>query len=237
MNKGETDIFKSKVSLIYEFNKSSPLFARMAKIQMDENNLERATEILNNGLKMYPNYPTAYFILGKALTLAGKYNDAKKAFEEGSRLINSKKTFEYYLLELENLRKHRPLFEFSKKNPFMPESDIISISKPDDQTIIRNQQPGRNDEDVFNENINKQTQEDFSEELEQKERGSGHPNADSNDYSEDDMIVSETIAKIYIAQGEFKEAIKVYEKLKKNDPSQIDYYSKRISEINSKLNG
>lgn len=210
MSTNQSKIFRNKVSLIYEFNKSSPLFVRMAKIEIDENNLERAVEILNNGLKLFPQYPTAYFILGRAFTLTGKYSEAKKAFENGSKLINSKKTFEYYLLELENLRKRRPLFEFNKKNPFLRENDIAANKNLPNGNTYNKVQPIKEDDDSFS--------------------------ANSKKFSDDDMIVSETIAKIYVAQGEINEAIKVYEKLRKNDPLQNDYYLKKISELKSELN-
>lgn len=232
MNKRESDIFKSKVSLVYEFNKSSPLFVRKAKIEIDENNLERGIEILNNGLKLFPNYPTGYFILGQALTLAGKYNDAKKAFEVGSSLINSKKTFEYYLLELENFRKHRPLFEFSKKNPFLSKDNSAGYKQEVKQKpAIKSSQPPKNN---FNEDVLKDNS--YSNSNSQSSKEPDLLNTNSEEFSEDDMIVSETMAKIYMAQGEFREAIKVYEKLKKNDPAQAENYSKKIVEIKLKIN-
>lgn len=235
MNKRESDIFKSKVSLVYEFNKSSPIFVRKAKIEIDENNLERGIEILNNGLKLFPNYPTGYFILGQALTLAGKYNDAKKAFEVGSSLINSKKTFEYYLLELENFRKHRPLFEFSKKNPFLSKDNSVgSKQEVKQKPAIKSSQPQKNN---FNEDLLKQSKDNSYSGSSSLSSDEIDPfNTNLEDYSEDDMIVSETMAKIYMAQGEFREAIKVYEKLKKNDPAQAENYSKKIDEIKLKIN-
>jgi len=49
------------------------------------------------------------------------------------------------------------------------------------------------------------------------------------------MIVSETLAKIYLAQGEIQEAIMVYEKLRKKEPARENYFSQKISELKSKL--
>jgi len=50
------------------------------------------------------------------------------------------------------------------------------------------------------------------------------------------MLVSETLAKIYLAQNEFNEAIKVYEKLIKKDSARYDYYTGKIKEIRTKIN-
>ena len=49
-------------------------------------------------------------------------------------------------------------------------------------------------------------------------------------------IVSETLAKIYAAQGEYQEAINVYEKLIDKTPSRKEEYLASISELKSKLN-
>jgi tetratricopeptide (TPR) repeat protein len=48
------------------------------------------------------------------------------------------------------------------------------------------------------------------------------------------MIVSETLAKIYVAQNEYDEAIKVYEKLIKKEPSRYEHYTGKIKEIRSR---
>jgi len=57
----------------------------------------------------------------------------------------------------------------------------------------------------------------------------------ANEIPESSLIVSETLAKIYLAQGEIKEAIIIYEKLSKKEPSRLEYFSQRISELKSKL--
>jgi tetratricopeptide (TPR) repeat protein len=49
------------------------------------------------------------------------------------------------------------------------------------------------------------------------------------------MIVSETLAKIYVAQNEYDEAIKVYEKLIKKEPSRYEHFTEKIKEIRSRL--
>ena len=50
-----------------------------------------------------------------------------------------------------------------------------------------------------------------------------------------DSIVSETLANIYITQGEFREALKVFEKLLNKNPQKRDYYLQKINEIKAEL--
>jgi len=49
------------------------------------------------------------------------------------------------------------------------------------------------------------------------------------------MLVSETLAKIYIAQGEIGEAIKIYEKLTERKPDKKETYLKKIEELKFRL--
>lgn len=51
----------------------------------------------------------------------------------------------------------------------------------------------------------------------------------------ENMLVSETLASIYISQGEFKEAIKIYEKLIERKPENENKYLDIIKELNSRL--
>lgn len=53
----------------------------------------------------------------------------------------------------------------------------------------------------------------------------------------DGMLVSETLAKIYISQGEFREAIKIYEKLIERKPDSKQKFLTAIEELNSRLKG
>jgi tetratricopeptide (TPR) repeat protein len=48
-------------------------------------------------------------------------------------------------------------------------------------------------------------------------------------------LVSETLAKIYISQGEFKEAISIYEKLIERKPENKEKYLHSIGELKSRL--
>ena len=58
---------------------------------------------------------------------------------------------------------------------------------------------------------------------------------DNADFSNNDFIVSETLAKIYTTQGEFKEAISVYKKLKIKNPDKENYFDSKIAELKAKL--
>lgn len=49
------------------------------------------------------------------------------------------------------------------------------------------------------------------------------------------LLVSETLAKIYISQGELKEAIKIYEKLIERKPENKEKYLSSIEELKSRL--
>ncbi len=234
MAKSSIEIFNNKVNLIYEYNKLSPIFVRMANNEIEKNNIDKAIEILNQGLNLYPNYATAYFILSKANILIGRYAEAKKAIEKGSELIHTSKTREFYLKELENIRKQRSLFETRTKNPFLPAEEETLKKEPD----------------LFNENLENSEEEVSSVEedksLEQlaQEISSAKINANTSEeekdfpeesYNDDNMIVSETLAKIYIAQGELIEAKNIYNKLINKNPDLKDYYLSKINDINSQL--
>ena len=55
-------------------------------------------------------------------------------------------------------------------------------------------------------------------------------------FNEDDEIVTETMANIYIEQENFEEAISTLEKLAENQPEQAEYFRLRIDEIKNNQN-
>jgi len=216
------DLYKNKIRLIYEYNRKSPFFARIANWELENNNYEIAIEILEIGLRENPDFPTPYFILGKAYSKMGEYSKALKCYRKGSELIHSKETYQFYLRELESLK--------SLKTP--PEFRTMQVLEEITKKTFseKSSRPGEI-EDNLDELAEKISQAKIP--VIQEERSSSQYIPNEN--SESSMIVSETLAKIYLAQGEIQEAIMVYEKLSKKEPARKDYFSQKISELKSKL--
>jgi tetratricopeptide (TPR) repeat protein len=239
LTKSAAETFSNKVSLIFEFNKKSPLFIRKADGEIRDNQIEKAVEILLAGLKVYPDYAAAHFILGRAYSLLGQFNQALKSIKTGSILIKSPETYEYYLKEVESARKQRSLFDSSTRTSFFfPEIEseqpvIVPENKEEKENIL----PEKLDNQL--ENIDDRLEE-IAREISHARLNDSSSNFDyelSNvgNFIEQNMFVSETLAKIYITQGEFKEAIEIYQKLIKKNPSKQEYYLQKISELQSQL--
>ena len=208
---------QEKIDLIYSYNKLTPLFARKAGYELDKKNLEDAIEILTKGLKNFPNYAAPYLLLGKAYALKGDYTEAIENIKKGSDLVPSKKTYDFYLNEIENI-KNKVSLGFS------------NVNKSEETSSINEELYGKNsvpkDEklrDLVRELSPEQKTEHRVERTEQ-EKSFGK-----------NIIVSETLAKIYLSQGEYNEAIEIYNLLKDKHPDKVEYYSKKIDELKSKL--
>ncbi len=103
MNSEKKDLTTDKIKLIYEFNNESPLFARVAAAEMERANILDAINILESGLKVHPNYPTPHFILALANAYAGKEEEAKNSALQGSELLGSSETLDYYLAKIDKI--------------------------------------------------------------------------------------------------------------------------------------
>ncbi|MCH7773030.1 MAG: tetratricopeptide repeat protein [Bacteroidetes bacterium] len=237
MEKTNNTIFSKKVSLIYEYNRNSPLFVKMADSQIEDNNVDEAVEILKAGLKTYPEHPVAHLLLGKAFAMMGNYGKALEYFKKGSDIIQSDETYNYYVSELEKVKKQRSLFEASRGNSFFNSS--------------KNLQKAANVPDLFNAKSEAISEKELAVSIDERlaeladqiskvklsaSTGSTTTHTDFTDIlSQDNMIVSETLAKIYVAQNEYDEAIKVYEKLIKKEPSRHEHFTGKIKEIRSRF--
>ncbi len=241
MVKTASEIFNEKVSLICEYDKGSPLFVRQANTEIDSNNVDRAIELLTMGIIIYPEYATAYMLLGKAYTLIGEYNKALQQIKIGSELIHSEKTYEHYLHEIENIKKQRSLFSGSRGSAFIPEKNIFEEQEQPDlfdtdiqkkaEEILENEEPGNIDD-----RLEELAREISSARINETERGLELKESAFSEIGNSSTIVSETLAKIYAAQGEYQEAINVFEKLIEKTPSKKDEYLASISELKSKQN-
>jgi tetratricopeptide (TPR) repeat protein len=218
------DLYKNKIKLIYEYNRESPLFARIANWELENNNLETAIEILEGGLRENPDFPTPYFILGKAYSKMSEFSKALKCYKKGSELIHSKETYKFYLRELESLK--------NLKTP--PELRTIPIYDERKEKKAEEKKSSSEIEDDLDMLAEKISNAKITVVQEDKNFNKNIPD-ESSFAGESSLIVSETLAKIYLAQGEIQEAISIYEKLKKKEPAKKDYFSQRIDELKSKL--
>ena len=87
------------ISLIYEYNPESPLFARIAKKMIDTGNLENAKEVIDKGIKLYPDYATAYFVYSLFYKSLGDADSARIMAEKGNEILNNSDTLSYYKKE------------------------------------------------------------------------------------------------------------------------------------------
>ena len=248
MAKSFFEIFNDKVSLIYEYDKSSPLFVRNANTEITKNNVDDAIDILLNGIHKYPDYPTAYFVLGKAYTLKGEFKDAEEAYRKGADLIYSDSTYDFYMKEMEDFKTERSLFKSERGAAFLTNDN--QIIEKDEPALFENEKikNGKIEINNFEKEIEKTPgiEKDFDENLDElaNEIASARlPEIDDSSIDDvltkefingDPMIVSETLAKIYEAQGEFLEAIRVYEKLILKHPDKKEEYTNRIIDLKTR---
>lgn len=220
MFKSSSEIFNEKVSLIYEYNKQTPLFVRMANIHLEKNNPQEALIILNAGLIHYPDHPVAIFLIAKAHTALGNYSQAIKFLKKGSELIHSPKTYEFYLREIEAIKKQKIFYDVDRTS-----GNETSLSeKEKDLTSV-----------FLTDTVKK-----IAEELKAAEEVLINPdkeNFESQTFNpiDNSLILSETLAKIYINQREYQEAIRIYEKLKIKIPEKSHYFDSKIDELKLKL--
>lgn len=222
MTKSVQDIFNEKISLIYEYNKNTPLFVRAANIELSNNNLEKCIEIITEGLQNFPQYAAAYFVLGKAQMFSGDYNAAEESFEIGSGLIGSKKTFEYYQREIAAVKKQRSIFDGQKRMNFLNQGEL---NFPDEE---KNETKKVSVDDKLN-----IIAEEISSKKIIKDEKQIEEEISLNENSK--IIPSETLAKIYTNQNRIKEAIGVYEELLNQQPEREAYFLSKIALLKNKL--
>ncbi|MBI5660605.1 MAG: tetratricopeptide repeat protein [Ignavibacterium album] len=168
----------------------------------------------------YPDHPVAIFLIAKAHTALGNYSQAIKFLKKGSELIHSPKTYEFYLREIEAIKKQKIFYDVDRTS-----GNETSLSeKEKDLTSV-----------FLTDTVKK-----IAEELKEAEEVLINPdkeNFESQTFNpiDNSLILSETLAKIYINQREYQEAIRIYEKLKIKIPEKSHYFDSKIDELKLKL--
>lgn len=194
-----------KFELLYQINSHSPLFITIAYKKILDNDLDESLSIIEKGLLEFPDHPTALLLKSRIFIKKGNFSQALKLIKKASNLLSSPKTFDFYLTELETLNKQSIKIEIEDKSNIQQEiSDIKNISPK-------------------------------LPELDPLKGYSETNTTPKSDYSviDDSLIISDTLAKIYFNQKEYKEAIRIYNKLKSKHPEKSEFYDSKISEIKS----
>lgn len=214
------DSVPDKIALIYEFNKLSPLFARVANAELNKDNIEDALNILSIGLKLFPDYPTAYLVHAKALAFSGKKEEAIEEVKKACTLLSDKKTEEYYLHQIEKISAEAAAFSESRRTAFFPEN-LEQAGEDKKEEVVDDGL------EQLAEELNNAKVIEAEDALEESSSGfvftGGKP------------IISETLAGIYMAQGNLKDAKYVYEQLIIKEPGKEERFRKKLAEIEARV--
>jgi tetratricopeptide (TPR) repeat protein len=212
MNK---DLSIDNVKLIYEFNKLSPLFSRVAYFEIEQGNYLYALEILEKGIETNPHYPTAYFISALAKAYSGDELGARQVAKKGAKLISSQKTLDAY---------NKKIDEIISEKKRASDQPGRGIKRKDEEFIEENQFFNIEDRlDVLAEKLSKaKIKVNYNDEPEKEIEVPEFKGK---------RIVSETLAGIYLAQKKNEEAISIYYELIDKYPDKKDYFTKKIVEI------
>lgn len=207
------DFTADKIKLIYEFNNGSPLFARVASILIEEGNIPEAVSILENGISNYPDYPTSYFVYALAEAYSGNEKAAKDFVKKGAALINSDESEEFYFRKINSIISERNSLNNAKRPSFIETKEEKPEMQNDFELHLESLAETLSSAKInYNPEENQSVPEKFEE-------------------FKGDKIASETLAKIYISQSKYVEAISVYKELVKKNPDRADQYAAKIAEL------
>lgn len=195
-----------KIELIYEFNNKSPLFVKAAFSRIETKNYEQALEILENGLEIFPEYPTALLTCSLTLANLGRKNEALEKLTRACEILDSPETKEYYLKKIEEISQTLSRVPEPHKTGLIDSSfDLEELAKKIEKAKIPKI-------DNTKEIDNSITQ--TSTEL---------------------KIISETMGDILYKQGNLIEALDMYEQVLLQNPHKRITIEMKINAINKKL--
>lgn len=234
MSPDTTDQKADKISLIYEFNNNSPLFVRVANTLLGKFEINDAIQVLEKGLANYPNYPTAYLVYGKTLAIKGELDKAKAMVKKGCDLLDSQSTQKHYIDELEKIAREYENYNGSVAEDFVPEKfeEEQNTAEPIPDFDISNE----NMHEVADSNLDiEKLSEEISKAKMPRVTGIIEDGDETDPEFEDNSIVSETLAGIYAAQGNYEEAMSVYKKLIDLYPHNFEHYHEKLTELEEKI--
>lgn len=243
----DSEVIKYLITKFEDKLKKNPLtpdFIRLAYYYLVSGNADTAIELLQAGLKFYPNYVTARLLLGKSM-LAGKYFiDAKKVFEQlisenpdmgiarkfldiTNDLTKNEVTKTYDDEIVPKLEFKAPAFndyEFSYN--LFPSYEIEDVTENNEALVAVEESLEFAEFKKVYESSHSFKKEDFAPTFEKKRL--------KNKFEV--KIITETLADIFAKQGNYFDAIEAYTHLLKIKPGRKDILESKISEVEVQIN-
>lgn len=214
----------------FDSSNDSLLFTRLAEYEINKGSIEKAIDIIESGIQSFPNYPSSYFLYGKALLTVGKIHEAKNAFQSGINLLGFQDTSDYYL----NMIQETDDSIVHENTDFPTVNEEVSFENVDTPSEIEPKLANnKNDlvelaDQLSSAKMDIPQVEDTSTEL-KKDAENDSPNSAGR------SLVSETLARIYFSQENYNEAKEIYETLIEIQPEREDYYQRKLEEIELKI--
>ena len=216
----------SRAYQIYESKKNSPLFLRVADSYLASGELTKAKNIVEEGLKNYPDHPLALILLGQVNVLEGEIEKADDLIIRASEILNSNETYKYYKSKLNLPDKRFSLFDLSRGSFFVKSTDF-------NQSTEKSEQPAENKSERVEDRLSELADKMMNARI-AKDENFSIPESKENNYKPDkSKLATETFAKILISQGQIDEAIKIFQTLIERNPNKREYYLEKIREIQS----
>lgn len=208
----------ARAKLLYEINNNSPLFLRTAYHYLQNGNTQFTLSILENGIKNFPEHPLAFILLGKAYYQLGNTDLVTAFIRKASDLLNSLNTYKFYKEELNLPDKSISTIDSSRGNYFLNRSDEIESQEVNKVNI------------AIEDRLEEIAKAMMSTKFERKD-DIKISDAEVENNPDKSKLASETLAKIYLVQGQKKEAIEIYNLLIQRNPEVKEYYLQKIEEI------
>lgn len=212
----------ARAKLIYERDKNSPLFLRAAAFYIQSNEPDKAISILQSGQQSFSNHPLLYILLSKAYYLMGDNEKTELYLKKASNILDDEHIYQHYKKKFNLPEKKRSPFDSSRGNIFINSSNY-SDQIEDEQSKTK--------EDPVDNNLKQIADKLLSAKIERNNPSTSSEKSTQNYSPDKSKLASETLAKIFISQGQIDEAIKIYEQLVNNNPEKKEYYLKKINEL------
>lgn len=239
MSANEEKIKADKFALIYEFNNSSPLFTRVASKYLESGEPDKALPILEDGIKNYRTYPTAIILYSLALAMVGKKDDALETLGKIRSLFDSDSTIEFYKSKIYSIKEAENPMEYVFSSSIFDKD----TARPNTSTELTHERKNIDESNTVSED---EDLEVLAEKLknaslpmpseEESLKPSKPKETNETNTFPGKSLVSETLAKIYFNQGNYNEALSIYETLLEIQPEKSDYFKAQIDKINEQKN-